>query len=165
MDLFMLKWTILVHFGLVNAKIRFGIRSLGPKRSLAPFWTILVQHAFRQYHGHSLLARVLALWRHVCSEAVWEYLRLASLQKHRQDGAKELLTKFLIPLDRKSLHYSTLFFRINYVWCNVIVYIDNGLRIKIYRRCNSGGVWLVTCPVLGTPKLHYITRFGINYWK
>ena len=26
----------------------------------------------------------------------------------------------------------------------------------------QGGVWLVTCPVLGTPKLHYINRLGIN---
>ena len=27
MDLFRPKWTILVHFGLANAKIQFGIRS------------------------------------------------------------------------------------------------------------------------------------------
>ena len=27
MDLFTPKWTILVHFGLANAKIQFGIRS------------------------------------------------------------------------------------------------------------------------------------------
>ena len=31
----------------------------------------------------------------------------------------------LLPLDRKLLHYITLFSRINYVWWNVIVYIDN----------------------------------------
>ena len=29
----------------------------------------------------------------------------------------------------------------------------------------QGCVWLVICPVLGTPKLHYIYRLGINYWK
>ena len=29
----------------------------------------------------------------------------------------------------------------------------------------QGGVWLVTCPVLGTPKLHYINHLGLNYWK
>ena len=48
------KWTILVHFGLANAKIQFGIRSFWPKWSFGPFWTILVQFAFRQYRGHSL---------------------------------------------------------------------------------------------------------------
>ena len=32
------KWTILVHFGLANAKIQFGIRSFWPKWS---FWTIV----------------------------------------------------------------------------------------------------------------------------
>ena len=40
-------------------------------------------------------------------------------------------TSFLLPFDRKSLHYITIFSRINYVWCNVIVYIDNGLRINL----------------------------------
>ena len=29
----------------------------------------------------------------------------------------------------------------------------------------QGGVWLATCPVLGTPQLHYINRLGINFWK
>ena len=48
------KWTTLVHFGLANAKVRFGIRSVGPKWTLGPFWTILVQYTFRQYRGHSL---------------------------------------------------------------------------------------------------------------
>ena len=38
---------------------------------------------------------------------------------------------FLLP------NYVTLLFRINYVWCNVIVYINNGLWIH-FRRCNSG---------------------------
>ena len=36
-----------------------------------------------------------------------------------------------LPFDRKFLHYITLFFRINYVWCNVIIYIDNGLWINL----------------------------------
>ena len=44
----------MVHFGLANAKIRFGIRSFWPKWSFGPFWTILVQYTFRQYRGHSL---------------------------------------------------------------------------------------------------------------
>ena len=43
------KWSILVHVGLANAKIRFGIRSFWPKWSFGPFWTILVQYTFRQY--------------------------------------------------------------------------------------------------------------------
>ena len=47
------KWIILVHVGLSNAKIRFGIRSFGPKWSFGPFWTILVQYTFRQYRGHT----------------------------------------------------------------------------------------------------------------
>ena len=29
----------------------------------------------------------------------------------------------------------------------------------------QSGVCLVTCPVLGTPKLHFINRLGIYYWK
>ena len=33
------KWTILVHFGLANAKVRFGIRSFWPKWSFGPFWS------------------------------------------------------------------------------------------------------------------------------
>ena len=49
------KWTILVHFGLGNAKIQFGIRPFLPKWSFGPFWTILVQYTFRQYRGHSLV--------------------------------------------------------------------------------------------------------------
>ena len=36
-----------------------------------------------------------------------------------------------IPFNRKSLHYMKLFSRINYVCCDVIVYIDNGLRINL----------------------------------
>ena len=48
------KWTILVHFGLANAKIQFGIRPFWPKWSFGPFWTILVQYIFRQYRSHSL---------------------------------------------------------------------------------------------------------------
>ena len=36
------KWTILVHFGLANAKIQCGIRWFWPKWSKRPFWTILV---------------------------------------------------------------------------------------------------------------------------
>ena len=40
-----------------------------------------------------------------------------------------ILKKLQMPLDRKSLHYITLCFRINYVWCNVIFYINNGLWI------------------------------------
>ena len=48
------KCTILVHFGLANAKIWFGIRSFRPKWSSRPSWTILVQYTFRQYCGHSL---------------------------------------------------------------------------------------------------------------
>ena len=31
----------------------------------------------------------------------------------------------------RALNYITLFSRINYVWCNVIVYIDNGLRMNL----------------------------------
>ena len=55
MDLFRPKWTnILVHFGLANAKIQFGIRPFRPKWSFGPLWTILVQYTFRQYRGHSL---------------------------------------------------------------------------------------------------------------
>ena len=49
------KWTILVHFGLANANIQFGIRSFWPNWSFGPLWTILVQYTFRQYRGHSLL--------------------------------------------------------------------------------------------------------------
>ena len=48
------KWTVLVHFGLANAKIQFGTRSFWPKWSFGPFWTILVQYTFRQHRGHSL---------------------------------------------------------------------------------------------------------------
>ena len=44
------KWTILVHFGLANAKIQFGIRSFWPKWSFGPFWTILV-HGLRPWNG------------------------------------------------------------------------------------------------------------------
>ena len=50
----MAKWTKMVHFGLANAKIQFGIRPFCPKWSFGPFWTILVQYTFRQYRGHSL---------------------------------------------------------------------------------------------------------------
>ena len=39
MGFFRPKWTILVHFGLANAKIRFGIRSFWPKWSFGPFWS------------------------------------------------------------------------------------------------------------------------------
>ena len=53
------KWTILVFFGLANAKIQFGIRSFWPKWSFGAIWTILVQHTFRQYRGHSLFTFVL----------------------------------------------------------------------------------------------------------
>ena len=55
MDVFRPKWTKMDHFGLANAKIRFGIRPFWPKWSLGPFWTILVQYAFQQYRGHSLV--------------------------------------------------------------------------------------------------------------
>ena len=48
------KWTMLVHFGPTNAKFQFGIRSFWPKWSFWPCWSILVQHTFRQYRGHSL---------------------------------------------------------------------------------------------------------------
>ena len=48
---------------------------------------------------------------------------------------------------------------------NVIVYIDSGLRIDLSGDVIQGGVWLVTCPVLRTPKLHYINRLGIIHWK
>ena len=55
MDLFRPKWSILVHFGLANAKMRLGIRSFWPNRSLlGPYWSILVQYIFRQYLSHSL---------------------------------------------------------------------------------------------------------------
>ena len=33
------KWTILVHFGLANAKIQLGIRSFWPKLAKWPFWS------------------------------------------------------------------------------------------------------------------------------
>ena len=56
MGIFRPKWTILVHFGLANAKIQFGIRSFWPKWSSGPFWTILVQYTCRQYRGHSLIS-------------------------------------------------------------------------------------------------------------
>ena len=47
LDLCRPKWTILVHFGLANAKIQFGIRSFSvPKWSFGPFWAILVQYSF-----------------------------------------------------------------------------------------------------------------------
>ena len=59
MDLFRPKRTILVHFGLANAKLQFRIRSFGPKWPFGPFWTILVQYTFRQYRGHSLSALLL----------------------------------------------------------------------------------------------------------
>ena len=53
------KWTKLVHFGITNAKLRFGIRSFRPKWLFGPFWTILVQYTFQQYRGHSLPMRYL----------------------------------------------------------------------------------------------------------
>ena len=51
-------WSILVHFGLANTKIQFGIRPFRPKWSKRPFWTISVQYTFRQYCGHSLQIQV-----------------------------------------------------------------------------------------------------------
>ena len=48
----------------------------------------------------------------------------------------------LIPLDRKLLHHITLFFRINYVWCNVIVFASIMVFELIDRRYKSG--WCTT---------------------
>ena len=55
------KWTssgqngsILVHFGLANAKNPVWNKAILTKMVV---WTILVQHTFRQYRGHSLIMR------------------------------------------------------------------------------------------------------------
>ena len=45
------KWTVLVHFGLANAKIPFGVSKM--VLMTIPVWTILVRHAFQQYRSHS----------------------------------------------------------------------------------------------------------------
>ena len=53
-DLSTPKWTILVHFGLENTKIQFGIRPFWPQWSLWPFWAILGPVRLPTYRGHSL---------------------------------------------------------------------------------------------------------------
>ena len=47
------KWTILVHFGLANAKTQFGIRPFDQDGRLDHFGP-MVQYTFRQYRSHSL---------------------------------------------------------------------------------------------------------------
>ena len=73
------KWTILVHFGLANAKLRFGIRPFWPKWSFGPFWTILVQYTFRQYRDHSLVdvkAPILLLGSYLSFQATFLLLSI-----------------------------------------------------------------------------------------
>ena len=47
------------------------------------------------------------------------------IRKRLPDRKKSFEESIPVPLERLFLHYITLFFRINYVWCNVIVYINN----------------------------------------
>ena len=58
-------------------------------------------------------------------------LRWAKMRNLNSDNAGVETRDLKVPFDRKSLHYITLFSRINYVRCNVTVYIDNGSRINL----------------------------------
>ena len=67
------KCSILVHFGLANAKIRFGIRSFWPKWLFGPFWssTLSDSTAATPYRTHEktipLRTKIFILTSHVHS--------------------------------------------------------------------------------------------------
>ena len=64
------KRTILVHFGLANAKIRFGIRSLRPKWSFGPFWssTLSDSTAATPYLGEANAHDTIVMIPNYCQE-------------------------------------------------------------------------------------------------
>ena len=100
------KWTILVYFGLANAKIQFGIRSFWPKWSFGPFWTILVQYTFQQYRGHSLvIAGLIPSWGSLLcrwsaqSLARWVWAFRKEHRSDRSDCTFQSLIPETLPID------------------------------------------------------------------
>ena len=79
-------------------------------------------------------------------------------QTCRKKGQKHISVS-AVPFDRKLLHCITLFSRIHYVWCNVIVYMENGLWI-ICRRYNSGRYMTGYLPSAWNTKITLHQSFG-----